>query len=116
MFGAKWPILFLCFLTTCANDIEMGEGPEYPEGVVASFARRDFGQLETLSGLWSNELSDSTKKLQESLPERRVQSQAFQELSSKQNQNEVDWIGPDREASEWEVSTWTRRVDSLFMG
>lgn len=103
MYGAKWPILFLCFLTACAQDIEQGGGPEYPDDIAATFGFREYGALESVCRLWTDQLHDSIAKLKQLKDARATVNQTFFEVSDRQNPNDVDLVGPDQEISEWEV-------------
>src|SRR6202022_3105619 len=65
MFGIKWPVLWMAFMMVSAKDLGKGKGPEYPDGIVATFTARENGQLESLVALWQQELRSSISKLQE---------------------------------------------------
>jgi hypothetical protein len=104
MFGIKWPVLWMAFMMVSAKDLGKGKGPEYPDGIVATFTARENGQLESLVALWQQELRSSISKLQETREVRIPGKQALVELSDGQNPNSVVLIGPDEEASEWEVN------------
>jgi hypothetical protein len=113
-YGMKWPILFLAFLVGCAISIRRGNTPTFPHGTRAEFLPRDLEQLNDIAALWRVEVERTAQRLEASYLDRALSVEGMRELTEGQNINSVLLKGPDREASEWEVSNLYLHLNEYF--